>query len=339
MAHKQTPLQRKAVDAIMSQMEHYLDMRCQQVTRINPDIERAWDDTVWQELVRLRTTISTDKAYGPVRLHLAELLISDDRRRVNDLLQSKGQYSLLGEIVEEADQASHKTEGQLEIHDMRTLYRAIDPKVEPLIQLVQTYIWWDLSDACLVARFNWKSDRIKHFVEKGITDEMASYYQELMGKERKPSAEGVVNYECRMLEKTLEEFRLRRDESRGFHVIVRRDPLPAENPDVLIEALASQMALLEKLRKGEELDASTLEQFAKAMHAEQEEVTPEKAAPFLEQTIKTNKKRLREALTHTPSGGEPHSMKNRQLHKLEKRFEEIVGDRDYKEEPKPSTSE
>lgn len=331
---QQTPLQRKAVDAIMGVMEHYLEMRHQQVIRINPGAELCWEDICWQEMTRLRKTISMDKAYGPVRHHLAQLLLSDDRRKVNDLLQPKGQYSLLGEIVEEREALGKKTEGQLEVHDMRTLFRAIDPQTETIITLIQTYIWWDLPDAIIISRFDWKADRIEGFLQKGITDEMAAYYMELMGGEKKPSTDDVINYECRMLERTVNELRIREDEERGFSVIVRRDPTANDDPDRMIEVLAHQMGLLKNLEQGGELDDTLREKFARAMKVEAGQITPDKAADFLEDTIATNKKRLRDALNGKGSG-ELHNYKLRQLGELERRLKEIVGDRQYQKGDAP----
>jgi hypothetical protein len=325
---RQTPLQKKAVDAIMNHMMYYLDRRFQQVVRINPGSEAAWEDICWQECTKLRRSLSLDKPYGPVRLHMAELLLSDDQKKIYDLLQPKGQYSLLGEIVEERESAGHKTEGQLEIHDMRTLFRAINPNVETLITLMQTYIWWDLPDAILVARFGWKSDRVRNFEEKGITEEMAAYYSALMGEERTPTADDVIAYECRMLDRTLAEFRLRRSEERGFRVIVRREPTPQEDPERLIEALAGQLGLQKMLQKGEGLDDNLREQFAKVMKSEPQDVTAERALPILTEMIGANRQRLKNALTGRGSG-ELYNLKLRQLRDLEKRFEEITHGKDY----------
>lgn len=326
----QTPLQKRAVEAIINKVQHYLDMRFQQVRRINPKVESIWEDLVWQQMATLRITISGDKAFGPIRFHVGELLLSDDQRRIRELYSSKSQNSLLGELVEEKEKDTHRTAGSLDIHDMRTLCHAIDPGLDKLVGLVQTYIWWDLEDAVDLARFEKKVGIIRAFEENGITEEMAEYYKELMQADRKPSAEDVITHECRMLARTVELFRARRQAEPGYQMIVRRESQAIENPDLLIEALASQMGMLKGLRGGKTLDESMAEQFAKAMNTESSRVNPERAVAFLESTIAANKKRLKGALLGTGTGS-PYNVKQAQLEEMERRLAETVGNRKIEE--------
>ncbi len=326
----QTPLQKRATEAIMNKVNAYLDMRYQQVKRVNPKVESIWDDLTWQQTAQLRNSIAGDKAFGPVRFHVAELLLSDDQRRIRELFSLKSQNSLLGEIVEEKEKDVHRTSGTLEIHDMRTLYHAIDPGLDKLIGLIQTYIWWDLEDAAELARFEKKVGIIRAFEENGITEEMADYYKELMGSERKPSAEDVILFECRMLARTLDQFRQRRGTEQSYQVIIRRELSQAENPDLLIDAIASQSGMLKGIRSGKTIDDQLQVQFAKAMNCEPAAVSAERAQHFLETTINTNKKRLKNALGGTGSGA-PFNVKRAQLDEMERRFTETVKDRKVEE--------
>ncbi|MCC6546299.1 hypothetical protein IT570_03935 [Candidatus Sumerlaeota bacterium] len=329
-AVNQTPLQKRAVEAIMAKMQSYLDMRFQQIRRINSKVDAIWDDLTWQQLSQLRTSLSGDKGFGPQRFHVGELFLSDDQRRIRELLSVKSQNSLLGEIVEEKEKDTHRTGGGLEVHDMRTLFHAIDPGLDKMIGLVQTFIWWDLEDAVDLARFEKKVGIVRAFEENGITDEMADYYRELIGVDKKPSAEEVILHECRMLARTLELFRLRRNSEHGYQMIVKREMQAAENPDVIIEATANQMGMLRALRGGKELDSVLKEQFAKALGCEPSAVTTERATSFLDSTVQANKKRLRTGLMGSGSG-QPYNVKRAQLEEMEKRFEETVRDRRVEE--------
>ncbi|HNM47090.1 MAG TPA: hypothetical protein PKH51_08740, partial [Candidatus Sumerlaeota bacterium] len=152
----------------MAKMQLYLDMRYQQIRRVNSKVDAIWDDLTWQQLSQLRTSLSGDKAFGPQRFHVAELFLSDDQRRIRELLSVKSQNSLLGEIVEEKEKETHRTGGGLDIHDMRTLFHAIDPGLDKMIGLVQTFIWWDLEDAADLARFEKKVGIVRAFEENGI---------------------------------------------------------------------------------------------------------------------------------------------------------------------------
>ncbi|MEO8377282.1 MAG: hypothetical protein ABI579_06400 [Candidatus Sumerlaeota bacterium] len=322
----QTPLQKRAVESIMAKMQLYLDMRFQQIRRVNSKVDAIWDDLTWQQMSQLRTSLSSDKGFGPVRVHVAELFLSDDQRRIRELLSVKSQNSLLGEIVEEKEKDTHRTGGSLDVHDMRTLFQAIDPGLDKMIGLVQTFIWWDLEDAVDLARFEKKVGIIRAFEENGITDEMADYYRELIGTDRKPAAEDVILHECKMLSRTLDLFRTRRNSEQGYQMIVKREIQPTENPDVIIEATANQMGMLKALRGGKVLDDTLKEQFSKALACEPSTVTADRAISFLDMTIQTNKKRLKAGLMGS-GGGQPYNVKRLQLDEMEKRFKETVRDR------------
>ncbi len=322
----QTPLQKRAVEAIMAKMQLYLDMRYQQIRRVNSKVDAIWDDLTWQQLSQLRTSLSGDKAFGPQRFHVAELFLSDDQRRIRELLSVKSQNSLLGEIVEEKEKETHRTGGGLDIHDMRTLFHAIDPGLDKMIGLVQTFIWWDLEDAADLARFEKKVGIVRAFEENGITDEMAEYYRELMGVDRKPSGEDVILHECKMLGRTLDLFRTRRNTEQGYQMIVKREMQPTESPDVIIEATANQLGMLKALRGGKVLDDVLKEQFSRALACEPSAVTADRAISFLDNTIQTNKKRLKASLLGAGSG-QPYNVKRAQLEEMEKRYSETVRDR------------
>ncbi len=335
MAGTETSLQKKASEAILQRIHQYLDVRHNQVIRINPRIEPIWKDVVWQQLTTLKTCLTGEKAYGPVRYHVAELLLSDHREKIRDLFSSKSQNCLLGEIVEEKETEGHRTSGSMEIHDMRTHFRAIDKSLETVVTLIQTYIWWDLADAVDHARFDKKIGILRAIEANGLTDEIAAYYGQLMESGSNPSQEEVINYELRMLDYCLNKFSSRRKETRGYQIIVAREKAPNENEDKLIEAIASQSSILKQIEQGGELDEGIKKQFAQVLGVQESDVTAEKAKAFLNKSIPKNKKSLKLALTSGGSG-EPYDYKLRQAEEMQRRFDEVRQGRDIIE-PEPDS--
>jgi len=302
MPREQTNLQKKAIEAIIANVEEFLGFRYPQVIRMNPDIASIWDDLKWQMMNRLRFSLSNEKAFGGVRIHVGELLMSDDTSKIRELFGTKSQNSLQGELVEEKEDDAHRTHGTMEIHDMRTLYRAIKPGLDKNVALIQTFIWWDLEDAADIARINHKKGIVQALAAKGITDDIAEYYQGIMQKDSKPSTEQIVAYEIGKMKQTLECYRARRSEDAAYKMIIRRERAKSEKPEALIEAIASQQNVLKTLKKDEELPESMWEQFAKALQVPRQEVTKESARKWLEATIEANHKRLRDSMMGTGSG-------------------------------------
>jgi len=325
-------MQKRAIESVMSKMTYYLDQRYQQIRRVNPKVEAIWEDVLWQQMTSLRISVSGDKSFGPVRFHVAELMLGDDTKRVRELFSLKSQASLLGEIVESKESDGHKTHGALEIHDNRSLAQFVDPSTSGVIVLIQTFIWWDLEDASDWARFDSKAALINAFEQNGITPEMADYYKEVMAIDRKPTAEDVIIHECKMMKRTLEQFRFRRGVEPAYQMIVKRDPAATENPDQIIEAVAQQLNLLKNLRAGHPLDPNVAEQFARALGTEAAHVTQEKAIAFLDNMVQGNKKRLKASLSGVGTGA-PYNLKRSQLDEFDKKYLESIKGRKVDETP------
>lgn len=326
MALQLTHLQKRGVESILGRVNVYLDARYQQIRRIQPKFETVWEDLVWQQTTNLRNTLAGDKAWGPQRFNVAEVMLGDDNKKIRDLMGGTPQANLMNEVVEEKESQTKGTGSRLEIHDMRTLYSSIDSSLANAVQLIQTFIWWDLEDGADLARFEKKVSMIRAFEENGITPEMESYYNVLMHSDKKLSADDVILYECKMLKRTVEGIRARRVLEPSYQMIIRRETLPNENPDALIAGIAYQMNVLDGLRRQGTIDDATTDQFAKAMGIEPGAVTPDKAAAFLAGTIAENKKRLKNALNGS-GGGAQTNFKRSQLDELDARLPTIIKDR------------
>jgi len=301
MAMQLTAVQKRHIEAIMAKVQYYLDIRYQQARRFQPNLERSWDDLSAIQMNTLKTTLGSDKMFGPNRYNVAEVLVGDDPKKRQEFFLKKSQNCLMSEIVEGKETDGHKTHGAMEIHDMRTLCAAIDRPLETVVNLIQTFIWWDLEDAVDWLRVENKL-RLINRLDEGVSDELATAYREILQSDHKPSAQEVVQYEARTLRSVIEALRQRRLLDGGYQIVFRREQLPTEQPEMIIEALAGQQNLLKTLKAGQALPPQILEQIAKAMSIEPADATPDRVRPFLENMIAQNRKRLKDAVNGTGSG-------------------------------------
>src|SRR5690606_39820195 len=95
---------------------------------------------------------------------------SDDAKR-KALLSVSDQNSLMPEIVNRADEQTRRV-AELAIHDMRTLFRAIDPSLENVVQLIQHWLAWDLADAADLHHFDEQVRRLETLRGLEMTDDI-----------------------------------------------------------------------------------------------------------------------------------------------------------------------
>lgn len=321
------PAQQQAVDQIAGRISQYLEARYLAIRRMNPKLDLVWEDLTWQSMNSLRTSLSNFKAHGPLRLNVAETFVGDDEKRQHDFLNPTHQNSIFPEVIDQADKKdSQRTAGQLEIHDMRTLYQSVEASLQNVVQLIQTFIWWDIVDAIDLARFEVKAQRVQAFTTSGVGDETRAWYQQSRKLPSPPSDEEVILIELVGMRASHDNFQARRVGEPGYKMIVRRDPAPHETAEALIPALANQMAISQRLHSGGGLDDQLRAQFAPALGVEPAAVTADRAIVFIDRLVAENRERLRSALLGGASG-KPYDMKARQAAELHQRYVQLLGGR------------
>ncbi|MDX2177344.1 MAG: hypothetical protein SF028_12840 [Candidatus Sumerlaeia bacterium] len=327
----QSPSQVQAVEAVLTQVQRYLDARQPAVCRMNPNLERVWDDLVFQGIAQLHLTLANTKAFGPVRYHIAETFLGDDERRKSDFMSPTHQNSILYEIVEKDDAAGAKRmEGNLEIHDLRTLFKMIEPAFINTVSLIQTFIWWDFLDAVDMARVDLKAGRIRAYREGKLNDQIRAWYKDMMKTPDAVSDEDITVYELWQTRASIQAFEARRQGEPGYKRIVSRDYSGGDNPELLIRAIANQLAIIDHLKAGKPLDPALSAQLAGALKIDQSLLTPDRALSFLEKSVPEQKARLRAVLGGN-APGRPFNLKERQAADLEKRFKDLAGETDVPE--------
>lgn len=327
--------QKRCSEAIVAHINEYLDRRALVTTRANPRMRDLWPNLQWTILTQLRKTIENDKMWGPNRYVLAEVFCSDDRQKIRDLFNPTNQVSIQTEVVEKRDTAGHKTADVLEIHDFRTLYGAIEPSVASAASVMQIYIWWDLPDACDLARTDLRAERLRKLASEGATSEEVARYCQLMQRAESdpPDAEAIAAYELKLMHKDLERMAMRRAEEPGYQVIPAARPR-AENAeaDSLIGEVARELAVMKTLTSGEPIDGKLRAQFARALHVAEDAVTNDMAADLLSRKLMDNKSKLRELLSQE-CDGDFYNFKQAQLQEAERMFQSLLGGRDLSQLP------
>jgi len=219
------PKTQKRVDSIVKHIQNYMDIRFAHAVRVNPNIERVYDDVRWQQLKTLRQILESSKAFGPDRYYVADILCDDNMLRKRALFNATDQNSIFNEVINLKDRVEmEKRAGQLPVHDMRTFYTALDPSLEKIVELIQTWIWWDIADASDTVAFEHQAIIIKQLQTVPLEGQILEHYQKVLKKSASElSRKIILQYEFDRLENVFKQLLERRSEEAGFQMILKRD--------------------------------------------------------------------------------------------------------------------
>jgi len=219
-----TKTQRR-VTSILDKIRDYMDIRFAHAARVNPNIRHIYSDIKWQQLTSLRLVLESTKAWGPDRYYVADVLCEDNENRKRSLFIPTDQNSILNEIVnlKDKDEAKRRA-GQLPVRDMRSFYTALDPSLERIVELIQTWIWWDLADACDLVAFEHQAHVFQKVLNIKLEGAILDHYQKIFRKTAAEiSHEMIIEYEFERLEAIYKRILNRRSEDHGYEMIVKRD--------------------------------------------------------------------------------------------------------------------
>jgi hypothetical protein len=337
MHRKLTDSAQRAVDRIMSNMQEYLDLRYLMISRANPRLETVWPDLAWQHMRQLRNTLSNDKMWGPNRYVIGEVLVSDDAQKVRDIWTPTNQNSIQTEVVEKTEKIQHKTSDVLDVHDFRTLYGSLDPSIATVVGAIQCYMWWDLPDACDLAKFDFKAEIVRKVVAEGASAPMKEFYarQLKMDDGHLPSAEDITLCELRRMRACVDRFTERRNGEPGYQMIVARKPTDGDDSvDRLVSAIARELVLLRTIESGQPIDDAVKQQFAQALRVDPASLSTAMEVDYLHKMLADHRRRLRHMMTSGGAAGEAYAYKEAQAEAIRHKLEELAGGRDISD-PKP----
>lgn len=254
------------VDGILEYIRDYLRMREQQAVRINSKLVGIIEDIAWVQVQNLRRLLEKPKAFGGEKYRVADVLASADDNKRKALLGTVDQNSIVSEIINRSEEQSKRV-ADLTIHDMRTLFRMIDPSLENIVQLIQHWIFWDIPDASDLHHFDEQARRLETLRTIALSEDLRGKYRGALGKtvDQPVSDEEVLGFELKRLEAVSARFMARRAEDEAYHMIIGRDDEAGEPYDY-------KKSQAEKLKQRLEKDRQLVEQ--RLRPAEKPLVTP-----------------------------------------------------------------
>jgi len=318
-----TDSQKRNIDVIIGVVRDYMDARAETAIRINVRLGGIYEDIAFQQITQMRLVLAGFKGFGPVKLMVGDIFLSDDEPKIRDLFNPTNQVSLLTEIVQEKEEKSKKTAGNLEIHDMPSMYSALDPSLEKIVLLIQCWIWWDLEDAIDVVRFNQTCQRVAMIDKSGVPEAMAQWYAEQFRlAAQQVSPEVIICHELAKAVDYLQDFQIRRGAEEGYKVIIRREQTQENSPDTLIKSVARQYSVVDAVREQKAVDPNLRASYAKVLGVAPEAVTPDRVVSAAEHLINEGKSRLKAALSGQ-QGGRPYDYKAWQLERMQALYEQV----------------
>ncbi len=215
--------QDRNVDGILAYIRDYLEVRQQQAVRINPKLANVLQDIIWIQLENLRQVLMRLKAFGGEKFRVADVLAGADDGKRKALLSISDQNSLMPEIINRGDEQTRRV-AELAIHDMRTLFRYIDPSLENVVQLIQHWLVWDLPDAADLHHFDEQGRRLETLRGLDLSDDIKARYRPALSKttDQTVTDEEILGLELRRLELIAARFIGRRNEDEAYQMIIKR---------------------------------------------------------------------------------------------------------------------
>lgn len=310
------------VDGILHFMRDYLQVRERQAVRLNPKVANVLDDVAWAQVENLKQVLQKAKGFGPERIRVADVLAGDDDLKKKALFSHSDQNSIVYEIINRADD-QQRAVVKMAIHDMRTLFRSLDPSLENIVQLIQHWLLWDLFDSADMFHFEEQMRRCGILRSTVITEELRGRFRVALRKrpDERLTDEDILRFELKRLEATLQRFLTRRAEEEAYMMIIKADEAPYNKADREIIELAARLRTIEMVESGNTtLDASVLDHYVQALHCSAQEVTKERIVVYERDMIAESKMSLRKYLAEEHSTGEPYDYKKSQGRQLKERF-------------------
>jgi hypothetical protein len=219
------PKTQKRSNAIIRKLQEFMDIRFLHAVRANPGIKDVYEDIRWQQLMTIRLILEHTKSWGPERYYVADVLCDDNVSRKRSIFNPTDQNSILNEIINLKEESKKgKRAGQLPIMDMRTFYSALNPNLERVVELIQTWIWWDLADVSDMVAFESQAQMLKKVLTIKIEGPILDHYVKIMKMADSEIGKKIVaEFEFKRLvalEKTYED---RREFDFGYNMIIKRD--------------------------------------------------------------------------------------------------------------------
>ena len=329
---KQTPSERNG-ELIIQRLSDYLAIRFEHAGRIDPHLLTISQDVSYHEMANVRRCLLGSKLYGTVRMTVSDVFVGDDNKKRRGLMSPTDQTSIQVEVVSHCqDERVEATRGQIRIHDLKTFYAAINPNLTDMMDLVETWIWWDILDSAELARFEQKLGIVAKIRQSGLPDPLRKRYALLIGNDTEDeqaaaaiTAEDVLRYEFKQLVHIRDQWKYRRESDLGYMFVLKRDELPSANEGELIHRIAERVREYDQIKEMEELSDEVKHRYAPDLRMPPDRVTKDMVKDYVRGKLVESEREMLNSSGESMRLGPPYNYKKRQGLRMDKVLAEMAG--------------
>jgi hypothetical protein len=325
-----TTLQRNA-ELIMGHLNEYLSIRFDHASRINPNLRHMKSDLLYHEMSNVRRTLLGEKIYGPVRMVVADVFLSDDDKKRRNLISPSDQTSIQVELVSHCqDDKIEATRGQIRFHDLKSIYTAMEPTLVNFIDLLETWIWWDIFDSVELVRFEQKLGKISLVRQGRLSEDARRRYAVLIHPIVDPDQplsvatdDEILRYEFGQLQYIRDQWKFRHYGELGFKFVLKREEERAANQGEIIHNIAEKVREYDAIESMEELNEDMQHAYAVDLKMQPARVTKQSVLDLLKGQLVAMERDMLRQTDDEQRLGPPYNFKERQLEHLERWLNEL----------------
>lgn len=332
-----TSVAERHTELIMNRLNEFLSIRFDHAARINPKLKIIKQDLIYHEMANVRRCLMGDKIYGPVRRKVSDVFLGDDDKPRKNLMSPTDQTSIQVELVSHCqDERTEHTRGQIKIHDLKSFYASIDEGLAAFLDLVETWIWWDILDSAELVRFEQKLGMIAHVRQGKLSPDMRKRYATQISaasgggaEEEKETAvtssisdEDIIKYEKGQLEKIREQWSIRRGNERGYMYVLKRDELPTPSQGTMIHEMAEKVREYDSVDQIEDFSEDQRHRYAIELKVLPEKLTRDMVLDHIKLQLLGVEREMVAASDHEARLGPPYDYKTRLLEQMDRKLAE-----------------
>jgi len=329
------------VTGVLKYLREYLDLRFAHAGRLNDKFLQVQADLTWHELRSVGRVLRKTKPFAELRVAVADILVSFDDVKKRSLTYAKSQSQIMNEIVTIFEEKDMIKTGLLAIRDIRALYKAIDPFLLHVIELIQTWVWWDLLDAGDMFHFDCQLDRIEALRVEQPNERILAYYRQIVPRppEKEIDQKDIIDFEFHRAADLVGMFKHRREMDEDHQGIIAMQAPDERYAEPEVVQLAQHVRAADSLRNSEQVDPNLREYYSRALHCTPDHVTRDHALEFEQRHLTQAKLDLAELLHLTGRRGIPYDFKEWQMEGIQERLELLRAEVDPQPRYQPPTVE